>query len=136
MKIKKVTWNEINELIDDLSKHIKPLNKKYITGPQRGGLVPAVMLSHRCNLEFVNLTSILDESLDIPLNELIIVDDICDSGETFESLNRAFQYFETTPPITFISLFRRKGSEFKPHYYANVENSTDWILFPWEKDLE
>ena len=71
-----VTWEEIEELVDLLAKQITESGYQieYIFGLQRGGLIPAVLLSHK---------------LGIPMTQnryssnILIVDDICDSGETF-----------------------------------------------------
>ena len=44
-----LTWDDINNLVDKLANEASqaPVPPHYITGLPRGGLIPAVMLSHK-----------------------------------------------------------------------------------------
>ena len=65
-----------------------------IVGISRGGLIPGVMISHKLNIpfkpvhastrDFPHWENYLPKSND---SRVLIVDDICDSGETFERLS-------------------------------------------------
>jgi len=116
-----VTWEEIEELVDLLAKQIikSGYQIEYIFGLQRGGLIPAVLLSHK---------------LDIPMTQdptrqnILIVDDICDSGETFK------EFFLEYPHSIFACLhFKPHTSCFNPEYAANKFFSDAWIVYPWER---
>jgi hypoxanthine phosphoribosyltransferase len=54
MKYRNISWDELNDHVEKLAEDIKSKNKgKIITGVfglPRGGLVPAVMLSHKLNV--------------------------------------------------------------------------------------
>ena len=69
-------WDEIDRLVDILCKKIVtelPFIDS-VTGLARGGLIPAVMISHRLNLPYVTQVS----------TNTLVVDDIADSGVTLE----------------------------------------------------
>ena len=69
------------ELVDNLCYHIKtnPIqNIKYVHGLKRGGLIPAVLISHTLDLEYIDTPQHYE-----PM-DCLIVDDICDSGETLK----------------------------------------------------
>ena len=66
-------WSTIEDLVIDLSKKL-PKDIKFIYGLKRGGLIPAVMLSHITGITMVNDCSSYGAW------QVLIVDDICDSG--------------------------------------------------------
>ena len=72
-----VGWNEIEKLVDNLCYHINYEHPeiKYVHGLKRGGYIPAVMLSHQLNLPYS----------EVVLKDTLVVDDICDSGETLKN---------------------------------------------------
>ena len=74
-----IDWGEIDSLIFRLMYQIKESGLKFknIYGVPRGGLIPAVILSHKLNIPLVKG--------DIGPDTLVI-DDICDSGETLDKL--------------------------------------------------
>ena len=49
---RQVSWSEINRLLDVIQSQIKQSGTRFemIAGVTRGGLVPAVMMSHRLSL--------------------------------------------------------------------------------------
>jgi len=117
-----VTWEEIEELVDLLCLQIVKSGYQItdIYGLQRGGLIPAVMLSHKLGIP-MTINSISKTTL--------IVDDICDSGETFKEL------FKIYPKSKFACLhFKPHTSHFNPDFSANKFFSDDWIVYPWERE--
>ena len=116
-----VTWDEIEELVDLLCLQIAKSGIQItdIYGLQRGGLIPAVMLSHKLGIP-MTINSISKTTL--------IVDDICDSGETFREL------FKIHPKSKFACLhFKPHTSHFHPDFSANKFFSDAWIVYPWER---
>lgn len=120
MEIKKryVSWEEVDELVNILYENIIESGILFdsINGLARGGLTPAVMLSHK---------------LDIPYDSFgntLVVDDICDSGETLHSLTQS-EY-----PICIAVLhYKPHTSMIEPGFYACKFESDDWIVYPWEE---
>ena len=72
---------------------------------------------------------------------VLIVDDICDSGETFDRIKsyikgpRINQPMELPVEVRFATLWWNNECNFEPHYYVNEiakDSSGTWIHFPWE----
>ena len=80
-----------------------------IVGISRGGLIPGVMISHKLNIpfkpvhastrDFPHWENYLPKSND---SKVLIVDDICDSGETFERLSKYIK--ENINPVSYTHL--------------------------------
>ncbi len=62
---------------------------------------------------------------------ILIVDDISDSGETFIEVLKLLK--EKYPDLNFktLSIFYKPTSKFKPDFYFH--KTTEWIKFFWEK---
>lgn len=67
--------------------------------------------------------------MDIRGRQVLLVDDVADSGKT---LKRATEYLQSFKPksITVATLFYKPRSEYRPDYFA--QQTTRWILFPYE----
>jgi len=72
---------------------------------------------------------------------VLIVDDICDSGETFHKIKsyikgpRLNQPMELPTEVRFASLWYNNECDFTPHYYVQEcakDTEQIWIHFPWE----
>jgi hypoxanthine phosphoribosyltransferase len=117
-----ITWDEIEELVDILAQQIAQsgIQIEYIFGLQRGGLIPAVMLSHKLGIPMTQ---------DPHFPNILIVDDICDSGETFK------RWFTFNPEYTFACLhFKPHTSDFNPTFSSNKFLSDAWLVYPWERE--
>jgi len=114
-----ITYNEYASLLSRLihklvcDKRIKKI--KTIYGIPRGGLPVAVHLSHIMKWSFA--TNPFDELY----KNILIVDDIADTGITLKKYDNL--YLTAT-------LFYKACSSVKPDFY--VEETTKWIVFPWE----
>jgi hypoxanthine phosphoribosyltransferase len=117
-----IDWIEIEELVKVLVDEIKESNNipKYITGLPRGGLIPAVLLSHMLDIPFVSLENIKS----IHPKSVLIVDDIADSGKTLERYNQ----YQTAV------LHYKPQSIHTPTYYSNEIANEKWIVYPFELD--
>jgi hypoxanthine phosphoribosyltransferase len=124
-----VSWNEIDELVNSLTQQIAQsgIQIENIFGLQRGGLIPAVMVSHKLGIPMTKGT--------ISPNTLII-DDICDSGVTFTNFFETHQKEYAFPfNLNFACLhYKPQTSKFKPTFYSSIWNSNDWIVYPWERE--
>lgn len=116
-----VTWSDVNNFVDNVINETKDRHFVGVYGLARGGLIPAVMLSHRLNIPL----------LASPCDGCLIVDDICDSGETLchyinnSSGDKKHNYFVAT-------IFYRHNDLVTPHYYMK-DKYDNWIVFPWEE---
>jgi len=114
-----VEWSNIDQATDVLASLIKDsqLNITHIMGLPRGGMIPAVMLSHKLNVPFFGAGMILNKNV-------LVVDDICDTGET---LNRLKQSGCLTASIHF-----KSTSIVRPDFWYGIVGEEDWIVYPWE----
>jgi hypoxanthine phosphoribosyltransferase len=114
-----LTWSNIEILVHDLCAQItmSGIQIEHIYGLPRGGLTPAVMVSHRLGIPMTQ---------DPNSPNTLIVDDICDSGETFKKLYKQY------PNVEFACLhFKPHTSVFHPTFFTKF-HSNDWIIYPWE----
>ena len=120
----------------------------FIIGVGRGGLVPAVYLSHATGLPMlsVDFSSHVVDFADAPLvrlaartrtgERLLFLDDINDSGRTIANLRGALADAEAQPGgIRFATLMDNVRSTQRVEYHARtIDRSVtkDWFIFPWE----
>lgn len=113
----------------------------------RGGLTLAQLLSEA--LDIRNVQSIRTELYDgmqkreditihgkcdfAKSKNILIVDDIADSGETLKALYNHFTLTYPTLHFKTATLFYKKSSVFQPDY--TVREAKGWIDFFWEVDL-
>jgi len=112
-----LTWKEIDTLVTIL-KH-KVLDKlpeiDSVTGIARGGLIPAVMLSHKLGVPYTQAVG----------PNTLVVDDICDSGVTLKD----------APGVYTATLHYKSSAISKPNAYASLLlNENQWLVYPWEND--
>lgn len=116
-----------------------------LVGIGRGGLVPAVYLSHRLNLPMLSvdysstatdaaLTDIAGRSASG--TRLLIVDDINDSGGTIAQLRqRLADAGGNAAQVRFAVLLNNSRSGEAVDYWADmIDRGSDkrWFIFPWE----
>ena len=121
-----LSWSGIEEYIYAVEKWVL-LNKnlKYVTGPARGGLIPAVLLSHKLGIDYISLTSakLFPEKVKA---EILLIDDICDSGETFIGLqDQGFTEFEA--PALVGGDAEGGAAAFKVDYYYDKKGLIDIV---------
>ncbi len=109
-----LSWDDIDILVHIISVKIKNTYPEVdsIMGLPRGGLIPAIMLSHKLHLPLIFVAS----------ENTLIMDDICDSGKTF--LN--------TPGKYFAALHYKTTSKFSNLIYAK-QTGDEWLVYPWEQ---
>tara|TARA_B100000524_G_C23543995_1_gene332316 strand:+ start:88 stop:561 length:474 start_codon:yes stop_codon:yes gene_type:complete len=143
-------WNEMRRDVNTLCREIllDGFNPEVIVGLSRGGLTPGVMMSHWMQKPFKPVKASLrdfpewEDYLPKKTDErVLIVDDICDSGETFDRIKsyikgpRINQPMELPVEVRFATLWWNNECNVEPHYYVNeiAKDSTGtWIHFPWE----
>lgn len=120
-----------------------------IIGLSRGGLVPAVVLSHALHVPLTPISWSLRDHVhtDFPFdaekrvlshleenedNRVLVIDDICDSGETFKEIQRNFSGVVTL--FEYACIYKRKGSGFDPRFVGEHIVGEDWIDFSWEME--
>jgi hypoxanthine phosphoribosyltransferase len=121
-------WIYISTAIDSLSKQIieSGVEIKQIHGVPRGGLIPAVMLSHKLNIPLTPCGWAVDKDDTL---QTLVVDEICDSGKTLTEYTMA--------GCLILALHYKKSAIVTPDFYYDSIADNDWIVYPWEnKDSE
>ena len=111
-----------------LEKNLFGPNCQTVYGAPRGGLIPAVFVSHKLKLE-------LKMSLSEPETETVFIDDILDSGRTVRSLWSK----GLNPSSLSAFLFYRSGTPKLPgpvYYTVRIDDPTTRIVFPYEMEDE
>lgn len=137
-------WNEMRRDVNTLCRTISldKFDPQVIVGISRGGLTPGVMMSHWMQKPFKPIkTSLRDfpeweDYLPKKTDErVLIVDDICDSGETFQKISDFITERGVNVEVRFASLWWNNEVDFEPHYYVQEcakDSEGIWIHFPWE----
>jgi len=146
-KILELSWLSIESAVNHLWVQIRPQMSKdtevTLAPVIRGGLLPAVILSHLMGEEgYRSLVAPIrpdDSGIEL-LKELpdpiIVVEDIIDTGETIRVLKNSDRPFQTctvigkkVPDLDFY-----QGLS----YEAIIEKDDPryWVVFPWEKSKE
>lgn len=117
--VEHVDWEQVETFLDEISviSDLYNLNFTGVYGLPRGGLVLAVMISHRLNIPL----------LLAPCKNCLIVDDIADTGISLEHYDidkNEKQYYITT-------MYYHRQSKVVPDFYV-YEKTDNWIKFPWE----
>ena len=126
-----------------------------ILGIQRGGLVPAVMLSHHFNVPMTTgVLALRDhriedlESFHTTISALnnkkkvLLVDEICDGGHTLNRIYNCLSMRTLVDEKTYAENFRflvcvnnAAQTLFTPDYVGRSINKAHedvWVVFPWE----
>ena len=107
-----------------------------VYGPPRGGLPIATHLAHAFNIELIlKLIDVVDNQYDMYKNSrLLICDDVCDSGETFQTINKLLTETCNLPSPIFCALFTkpRSYSLFPIDLFVTEVSNDTWLMFPWE----
>jgi len=111
-----LSWDDLEILVDILCEKIitELPNIDSIYGIPRGGLIPAVMVSHKLGLPFAK--AILPNTL--------VIDDIADSGITLDN---------TVGCYTAVLHYKPHTSCFEPNVYAEKHEGDEWVIYPFER---
>ena len=143
------SWSDFDKDIDHIFNQLisDRWTPDYIVGVKRGGLVPAIKLSHLLSIPLIMMSCQLRDSKDnqVRLYEveeisrdknILIVDDICDSGTTLSEIISKFMYnnFEANNIKTCSLVFNTAQNFLVNHYGRIIDRAIDdsWIIFPWE----
>jgi len=139
-----ISWSEYNDLVSSIASKIGQREIDCIVGLTRGGLIPAVQLSHMYNAKLYTLNiSLRDGKCSSagfdwrrlqPYRNILVVDDINDSGKTLQTVYEQCYGREIMKP-TFATLLEKTSSAFTVDYAGEIINKdkeNDWIVFPWE----
>tara|TARA_A100001391_G_scaffold160143_1_gene118726 strand:- start:416 stop:853 length:438 start_codon:yes stop_codon:yes gene_type:complete len=145
MEVLKFSFDEINVMSRLLASRVKNCNFTSVLGIARGGLIPATVISYELDVPLLTCgvssynnkeKNELNITQDIKIDSLpkdsnlLIVDDICDTGETIQWLSNRLTLGGVKH--TKVCVFTKpKHTKYLDHY-ASVVPEDKWIVFPWE----
>lgn len=121
-----LSWKWVDEQINTIGENLESLDKplEFVAGVPRGGLIPAVMMSHAFDIKYISYSSAKMLPREVRENTLV-VDDISDTGHT---LKEAEELGFITSTLTM-----RNTTKLVPRYTGTIVNNDSWLVFPWEK---
>ncbi len=145
MEIVSMGWHEFEKAIGALAN---TLRRRYdpdvIVGVARGGLFPAVRLSHLMGdktLRIIHVKYYKGVALRRKKPELLadvgrlkgkvlVVDDVADTGTTLEFVAKHIKR-KGAKDVRVATIAMKPHSTFKPDFF--VFETDKWIVFPWEE---
>lgn len=140
------TYSQLHQGVADIALQYtrQQYEPDFIIGLTRGGLIPAVMLSHMTNntpvvpINYSSTRGNGDNRNHINnLNDfngqhdILVIDDICDTGRTLLEVKE--YYVSQGQRIRTAALYYKENDVFKPDYYWQyVPSDGPWIIFPFE----
>lgn len=135
-----LTWDHIHRDSRQLASMVRSRAPfKGILAVARGGLVPAALLAHELACPMVDTVCVssycdrlqgemrmLKAPPDHKGQGWLVVDDLVDSGATFESI-RALM-----PEAHFVTLYAKPHGAPRVDSFVTVVDQDVWIVFPWE----
>ncbi len=126
--VKKIytTWEDVEVGVQKIISKLPEVD--YVVGIPRGGLILAVMISHRLGIKHMtidHLEKLEEDGFDMIKERILIVDDISDSGQTLKRFKKA-GYVTAT-------LDARNTTITVPDIFHVWLKSTDWVVYPWER---
>jgi hypoxanthine phosphoribosyltransferase len=149
MNVCKVNYNIVEFLVETTLAKLrgKGVKADYIVGIGRGGLIPATLMGYSLGLPVLNFgvssykgkqrTDKLDIYQDIDFTKLkadsrlLVVDDICDTGNTFAAFRALYK--GNIKQCVYVSLFAKESSELYVDFCGATVNEDTWVEFPWDK---
>lgn len=136
------SWFEIHHLVKEVARQIRESGKKYdcILGVGNGGIIPARLLAEELGMDAIHVIPVrkkqVVESEMPPLDRskrYLIVDDICDTGSTFEKVDKALGGLSLGYAAC-MSRYRQAGGG-RNVVSGRVLNHDRWMVFPWEQEI-
>jgi xanthine phosphoribosyltransferase len=130
-----VNWEDFNTLCLHLAAQIKNSDDKRmrrlrgIVAVSRGGLVPAAIIAYALKMEIWEAVQI-PPKMSSNSNELLIVDDISDTGKTFATLRRSM------PNAVYVSAYVKPQGKPLCDFWAKEVAQDNWVVFPWAPNDE
>lgn len=142
-----ITFDDIRDGVKDVVKrgHLKDQGYEFVLAVARGGLVPGTLMGYALGLPVLTIhwsapTGNGDSEhnkwfglqFDSSLKKkFLIVEDICDTGETLKHLVEYMDYIDQE--FDSYAFCSRDTAVIKPTYYSqSVVPEISWVDFPWE----
>ena len=142
------SWQDIETMCTSIVKQMYADNYKpdYIVGLTRGGNIPATIISNMLDIpcEAMKVSFRNDDRVDkdhwlsafAMEKKILIVDDINDTGTTFQWIWNDWELENIVHGVKFATLTENLASEFENvSYHVHEVNKAEedvWLVYPWE----
>ncbi len=124
-------WADVEKLVDQVAAQL-PSNIRTIVPVARGGLVPATILAYRRRIQISHVINLkLGLAMESTASDILIVDDICDSGATVSQIRQSFPG-AVIAVLLATSRALESRCQFDIHG-ASVSNHM-WVTWPWSPE--
>ncbi len=135
-------YDDVLSMCHNITHDVSKIKPDMIVGITRGGLVPALHLSHHLDRPMETLMwqtrdaekqqycDVIQQAIDTG-KIVVFVDDINDTGRTFSEISK--EYHCERPNVHFISLVKKTDTCYDALAALTIKDER-WIVFPWEKD--
>ena len=134
-------WDDYEVFVDIIYKNLKD-KKVHLVAIYRGGLVLGTHLSNKLNapLSIIDFQSydgktkepIFIKNAGIEDEEIVIVDDILDTGNTMIKTKQFLENLQNHNKISGYVLYRSDKTNEVDFEVKHVTISDSWVVFPWE----
>lgn len=143
------SYNDVHNACVDIVNEIKRSGVRIgvVLGVARGGLLPAVILSHMLEVPMKTASysskkgkgddknhDNLLPAVDTLDGSVLIVDDICDSGQTLSEIVAHFQK-QNTQALTAVLFHKIHDNQvaLPDFFWRKIDSDSGWITFPFER---
>jgi hypothetical protein len=137
-----ISWEKVDEALQKLAEQVsRGFAPDFIVGVARGGLVPAVRLSHMLGKKEFRTIHVkyykgrkrlarpkLISDVGPLKGKVLVVDDVSDTGESLKFVVDRLE--KRGAEVRVATIACKPCSKFKPDYFAF--KTEKWIVFPWE----
>jgi len=150
MEKERVSFDVINFYARTIADRLKGQDITHVIGLARGGLIPATIISYELDVpllsyaissykdttktdkfkvhQFIHFSDL--KALKAVDPHVLVVDDICDTGETMQYIWRKLALAGIK--AKYATLFTKKKHRKFLDHYGHVIPDNKWIVFPWE----
>lgn len=132
------TWTSFEASLSVATHIVKPccldLGVECVIAIARGGLVLGTVLSYRLNLPLFVIDPRRILGFSIPHKHVLLVDDISDTGATFNRVIPALVDHQGMF-VTSLAIHTKEGTLFEPNFVLDTQSikPTTWVNYPWEQ---
>ncbi|HZT96393.1 MAG TPA: phosphoribosyltransferase family protein [Chloroflexota bacterium] len=141
-------WRDVERLVDGLVEQL-PVDYDHLLVVTRGGMIPAALVSQLTGMRDILVAAVMfytgpDDRLQEPLfmqfpedplvagKRILVIDDVWDSGSTSVTVKDRLARAGARPEVAVLHYkpSRSRYQNQRPDYY--VEETSDWIIYPWQ----
>lgn len=145
--VKEISWEDFHKICKGLAHSVRAYDADIIVGVARGGLYPATLLSHILQKELypIRITRRKDDSIAYPRprwiirpssaikgKKILLVDEICDTGETL-TLAKNELLKKGARTVHSVVLYSHTKNARIPDHVGLITDAL--ILNPWDREI-